>query len=310
MADYTQLTDSDVQKILSHYDLPDPSEITPMAGGQANSSFKIVCDAQPYILSVCDGKNPDDIDILVQVLLYLKEKNFPTTRPVKTRLSAPFIIHENKPVYIKEYLEGRVLETLSADMVYEIGKMMAQLHQIPAPDFLPKIFPYGKEAFLPLVKSGMDHPYIPWLEQKSDYIRSHLAADTQKGFIHGDIYWDNLLFEDGQFKALLDFEEASEYYLLYDIAMTCVGCCSKNGQFDKEKIRSLFDGYQSIQKISSREKKQFKVFSLYAAAAGSFWRFQQYNIKFAGHEKADSYLELASLADQALELSWENLISD
>jgi len=305
VADYTLLAYKDIQEILSHYNLCEPSEVKSMAGGQANSSFRIVCGTQKYILSVCDEKNPDEIDMLIQVLLYLKENNFPTSRPVLTKSSAPFVIHGNKPVYIKEYMEGQVVENLSAGMVYEVGKMMARLHRIPSPDCIPKKFPYGKEAFHSVINTGMKHPYIPWLKQKSDYIRSHLAEDTEKGFIHGDIYWDNLLFEGGRFRALLDFEEASEYYLLYDIAMTCVGCCSKNGRFDKKKIRALIDGYQSIQKISSIEKKQFHVFALYAAVAGSFWRFRQYNIKFNGHEKADSYKELASLAEQALELNWD-----
>lgn len=307
MADYTQLTPIDIQEILSHYDLCEPSEITSMAGGQANTSFKIVCGTQKYILSVCDEKNPNEIDILIQVLLYLKENNFPTSRPVLTKSRAPFVIHKNKPVYIKDYMEGHVVENLSAGMVYEAGKMMAQLHQIPSPACIPKKFPYGKEVFDSVINTGMEHPFIPWLKQKSDYIRSHLAEDTEKGFIHGDIYWDNLLFEDGCFRALLDFEEASEYYLLYDIAMTCVGCCSKNGRFDKKKIRSLIDGYQSIQKISSIDKKHFHVFALYAAVAGSFWRFRQYNIKFKRHEKADSYKALASLAEHALELNWNDL---
>ena len=309
MADYTRLAHKDIQEILSQYDLCEPYEVTSMAGGQANTSYRIACGTQKYILSVCDEKNPNEVDILIQVLLYLEENRFPTSRPVLTKSSAPFVIHENKPVYIKEYMDGQVVEHLSAGMVYEAGKMMAQLHQIPPPDCIPKKFPYGKEAFHSVVDSGMEHPYIPWLKQKSDYIRSHLAEDTEKGFIHGDIYWDNLLFEDGCFRALLDFEEASEYYLLYDIAMTCVGCCSKNGRFDKKKISALIDGYQSIQKISSIEKKHFPVFALYAAVAGSFWRFRQYNIKLKGHEKADSYKELVSLAEHALELNWNHLFN-
>lgn len=305
MADYTYLTTEDVRKILTHYDLPEAGKIKSMEGGQANSSFKITCGTRTYILSVCDEKSPEEVKKLVQLLIYLNKHQFPTSRPVLTRNDLYHVMHHDKPVYIKEYMEGKVVKTLSHDMLFQVGQKMAALHRITPPEYLPEAFPYGRQAFAEIIESEMTHPFIPWLEQKSAFIESHLDKNARKGLIHGDIYWDNLLFDDKGFKALLDFEEACEYYLMYDIAMTCVGCCSQNGRFDKEKIRSLLCGYQSVRKMSGQDEKQLRVFIIYAAAAGSFWRFQQYNIKFPGHEKADSYKELASLADEASGEDWE-----
>lgn len=310
MADYTALTQTDVETILTHYDLPDLTQKTAMPGGQANSSFKITCGNEVYILSVCDEKSPEAVSILIRTLAYLNRHGFPTSRPILTRNQDPFVLYHGKPVYIKAYMAGQVMPVLSSAMVFDVGKTMAALHQITPPPYVPDQFPYGQTSFQPVIESGMDHPYLSWLKEQKTYIETHLDTTSEKGLIHGDIYWDNLLFDNGSLKALLDFEEVCKYYLLYDIAMTCVGCCSQNGRFDTIKIRSLLSGYQSINPLSAKAQNQLSLFAVYAATAGSFWRFQQYNIKFPGHEKADSYMELAALADQALKLDWPNLATD
>ncbi len=218
------------------------------------------------------------------------------------------VIFNDKPVYIKTFIDGQVISSLSSQMLFQVGKIMATLHQLPIPQFVPQKFPYGKESFVAVIQSGMEHPYLLWLIHQKEFIDNHLDTRSEKGLIHGDIYWDNLLFNTGKFKALLDFEEACRYYLLYDIAMTCLGCCVLNGCFDTKKMKSLLAGYQSARKLPLFYEKQLKVFVVYAATAGSFWRFKQYNIKFPGHDKADSYKELAALADQASIIDWENLI--
>ena len=41
----------------------------------------------------------------------------------------------------------------------------------------------------------------------------------------------------------------------------------------------------------------------YAAVAGAFWRFRQYNIRYPDKEKAGNYKELSGLADQMHEMS-------
>lgn len=51
MADYTKLIDHEIKALAASYDLGDLDSITPMEGGQANSSFKINTDRGYFILS-------------------------------------------------------------------------------------------------------------------------------------------------------------------------------------------------------------------------------------------------------------------
>ncbi len=297
MADYTKLTADEIEVLTASYDLGELESITPMQGGQANSSFKINTSDGHFILSVCDEKNIQQIDYLTQVLLYLEEKNFPTNRPVQARNGDFLITRDDKPVYIKKYMNGEVIKSLNPHMLIQIGKAMAKLHAIPPLTTMPGQFAYGIDSFAEIFTIDMSHPYIDWLKQKEKYLKKRIDPEMDRGFIHGDIYWDNLLFSNDTLIAILDFEESCHYYKLFDIGMCAVGCCGVGGSFDMKKVAFLLDGYQQNNLLNNQEKEQLKIFMEYAAAVGSFWRFRQYNIKYPHHNKAQSYQELSSLAD-------------
>jgi homoserine kinase type II len=297
MADYTQLTVDEIQSVLSSYDLGRLESILPLQGGQANSSFKITTASGQFILSVCDEKNFYEIDNLTQTLSYLAINNFPTNRVIRTRDGSYFVNRYDKPIYVKQFIHGNIVKTLSPEMLIQVGQAMAALHAILPLDTMPDRFPYGIHQFDELFELDMQHPYIEWLKRKEAYLKSAIDSDMAKGLIHGDIFWDNLLFENDKLVGVLDFEEVCHYYRLFDIGMCAVGCCGNHGILDVKQAASLLQGYQRHYRLSPHEKRQLKVFMEYAATAGSFWRFRQYTIKYPLKEMADSYQELSSIAD-------------
>ncbi|WDP88379.1 MAG: homoserine kinase [Desulfobacter sp.] len=303
MADYTKLDVKDINDILGSYDLGRAEKAVPLSGGQANSSYRLNLSKGNFTLCVCDEKTPDEVEVLTRVLDYIDAGGFPSTRAVHTAEGSSFIIHDGKPVYIKEFLPGKVVRDLDRSMLEQVGDAMAKLHELEPPAGLPQAFPYGLGHFDEVLDSqGLSHPFKDWLAEKETWLKGELDPAMARGFIHGDIFWDNLLFDKGRLSAVLDFEEASLYYLLYDLGMAAVGCCSARGQFDRDKIDGMLRGYQNRRPLSRREREQFIPFLVYAATAAAFWRFRQYNLRHPDPDLADYYEELAALADQAGDL--------
>jgi len=298
MADYTRLTRKTIKKLIDEYDLGEFESMAPLDGGQANSSMKISTQTGTFTLSVCDEKNQDEIQCLTRVLTYLEAREFPSTRLMTTRNRSPFIHHGTKPVYIKEFLTGKVCQDLSQEMLTQVGGSVAKLHALAPPPFLPGQFSYGLASFDHLLNMKVSHPYVSWLGQKKKFLTTAIDPAMAKGFIHGDIFWDNLLFSNDTLVALLDFEEACFYYKLFDLGMAAVGCCARERTFSMDRVKQLIKGYEHVCALTDPEKKQLKVFMEYAAVAASFWRFRQYNLRYPSPEKKDNYLELSCLADQ------------
>ena len=295
MADYTKLSRENIKNLLALYDLGDLESMVPMKGGQANSSVKIKTKKGDYTLSVCDEKTPEELLCLTRVLSHLEIHEFPTPRLIPARNRDPFISLGDKPVYVKKFLKGQVCQTLSSAMLFQVGHAMARLHLLSPPPGLPRHFPYGLNTFETLFDTR--HPYIDWLRQKKREIEMKIDPTLAKGFIHGDLFWDNLVFSSDTLVAILDFEEACYYYKLFDLGMCVVGCCVQRKALSMDLIKHLLAGYQEVCPLEDAEKIQLPLFMEYAAVAASFWRFRQYNIRYPSIEKKDAYLELSSLAD-------------
>ncbi|MFT5726737.1 MAG: homoserine kinase type II [Desulforhopalus sp.] len=301
MATYTVLTSQTIKNLLQSYDLGELLDFQIMDGGQANSSVIITTGRGKYVLSVCDEKSEKDIKILTSTLDQLNHHGFRTSRLIKTREVTGHIDYQGKPVYIKEYIEGDVEKLLSAEMYYQIGQELAKLHSVPAPSDLLETFSYGIEKFIEVTASDGDYPI--WLKEKTKQLQSCLNNGLPKGFVHGDLFYDNILFHNGKLTAVLDFEEACHYFLVFDLGMCIAGSCSVGETLSLDSATSLVEGYQSVRQLEKLEKELLQLHIIYGAVATSFWRFRQFNIVYPNIGKNHVYTEMMNLANHVDSIS-------
>ena len=297
MASYSKPSIEELRTLVSHYPIGQILDMAPQEGGQANTSYRIKTDTGSYMLSICDEKTHREIQVLLQVLNQLNANRFPTSTPIATREGQYLLEFQGKPVYLKAFIPGQVVPDLSPAMLEGVGQAMAQLHAIPAPEAVAPAFPYGFTAFDSYLAAPVDHDFTPWLREQKALLEREMDKEMPKGLIHGDIFWDNLVFEGEGLKAILDFEEACNDYFLFDLGMAAVGCCSRGGTFVEDRVKALIRGYESRCPLSDREREQLPLFMVYAATAGAFWRFCQYNIHHPDPQLKDSHRELSALGD-------------
>lgn len=158
MAAYTKLAGDAVHDIASRYNLTVRS-YEPIEGGAGNSSFRLITRQGSYVLTVCDEKTFSYATKLGRLLHLLAEHKFPTTRPVSTISGRTVTVYGGRPVLVKVYIEGQVHQELSATMLRQVGAAMAQLHQLPTPDFLPDEHAYGRQTFASAFDRNIDPAY-------------------------------------------------------------------------------------------------------------------------------------------------------
>ena len=297
MANYSTIERKDLETLLCAYDVGEILDFHELKGGLANSSFKINSAHGSYILTICDEKNVNEVQSMVNLLNLLNEKKFPTTRIVKTRNRDNTVAYKGKPVLLKKYIDGLVEANLTTGMLLQIGQAVFTLHEIPVPKNLRQKFAYGLESFEDVIDSGMDHPFPQWLKEKKADLQYHIIQTLPRGLVHGDIFCDNMLYVNDRLEAIIDFEEACHYYKIFDLGMCALGCCVENGHVLPDKVRALIQGYERGRKLETEERKQLRLFIEYAAVATAYWRFRQYNIVYPGKEMANHYLEIKQIAD-------------
>ena len=107
----------------------------------------------------------------------------------------------------------------------------------------------------------------------------------------------------GGFKAIIDFEEACHYHLIFELGMGILGACVNDITVDLDKARALVDGYQQVRPLAQIEKESLQLFVRYAAVATSFWRFNKYNIEKPNEDKAGHHWQMVQISKEAAEIS-------
>ena len=272
MALLTDLIDTDMEDIAEYYDF-DVARYQAIHGGDENSSFMLNSSDQDYVLTFYEKRSQEDVKILVDLLNHLAQYEFHTNRAVSTPDGRFVPEFKGKPMLLKTWIEGETLRDTEQNDYCSIGRSMAELHAVPAPGYLPKEHPYGLMLMPRSCGHGINQDYEEWLADKIAYLENNYPHDLPEAFIHGDLFDDNIIYNQGEFQAIIDFGEACHYTRVYDLGSVLFGACMDDGILDVERARGGMEGYRSQISLEAREREAIQFFAVYAGTAISAWHY-------------------------------------
>ena len=296
MAIYTQLQESGIWEIAASYDLT-MVDYEPIAAGAGNSNYLVWAQQGTYVLTVFEDTTHALTVEHGQLLSLLKEYAFPSPRPLVTVNGEMAIAHNDKPVMMKEYVAGHVCGYPDKTMLYQVGTAMAKLHQVPWPDVLSIRGPYGVQKLSSIQGQRINSEYEGWIAKRLSYLEQQKPQGLPRGLIHGDMFYDNVLFEGTRLKAIIDFEDASCDDKIFDLGMAIVGLCREGQGVVLEKARALVKGYEQIRELEDGEKNALQLYVEYAAVTVSCWRYWKYHIDAPSVENADNHWQMVRVAE-------------
>ena len=156
--------------------------------------------------------------------------------PVAKHSSDLFILH-HKPCVMYEKISGKSLESADNDHIVQIAEFIRRFHEQTAGLTSTNIPLF--EA--PRLQSLIDQTqYLPF-QKLFDSIDLQLTRD---GVIHGDLFLDNALFDNGELSGVFDFIEACEGDFLFDLAVVAIAWCLDE-ENDHSKVTLLLRHYNS-----------------------------------------------------------------
>ena len=295
------LTRTTIGDILFPYGIKNIDSYQLLSGGSENTNYLIKTPIQDYVLTIVENKSFEKSKELAAFLDYLDANNFASSKIVLTKDGQAITSWHNKPIMIKEFLHGAISHDLSANLLTDLGAELAKLHTLSAPDYLPQTVSYGIERFDEVKVYAAESCFYAWLKETEVYIEKSMSFNLPKSMIHSDIFCDNIIIsKDGKTATIMDFEEVSYYYRIFDIGMMIIGTCRSDGALSLEKAKDLLKGYQQNIKLQSSEVKALQAFTTYGAAAIAFWRHQNFNYVNVDTTMKDHYLTMKNLADDVM----------
>ena len=237
-----------------------------------NHTYRIDSGSEIFIFRIYsyNWRTREEIMEELNLLKFLKQNNISVSYPIADS-TENFIQTINAPegwrfAVLFSYATGHKIHSYSTEAHFEIGKLMAQIHNLTkgleqkrityTPDILiNQPFEYIRQ-FLSDETEEMQFLIAikPVLEEKLLNANDHLL---RKGIVHLDIWFDNLNISDKNEITLFDFDFCGNGWLCLDIAYYILQLHSiEKVEIDRaEKMEAFYNGYETVEKITDEEKK-------------------------------------------------------
>ena len=298
MAQYTTLTKKDVETILTPYGVKQIKSFNILTGGSENTNYQVQTHSKKLVVTICELKTKKNATELGLLLEHLAHSNFETSKIIRTLDNELLTSWQGKPVMVKSFVKGTIIECLPNELITLIGAQLGKLHKVAAPKYLQNHANFGKQEFCDVKKYAPNSLFDIWLSKNLEYIQPFISSKLPQGLIHADVFSNNVVVNElHDTVVIMDFEEAVKYYRVYDIGMTIIGICGEGVTINFERVRALLKGYQKELKLLDIEINALQGFTVYAGSAMTFWRHSHFNFIKPDPDFFDHYKTLQALTD-------------
>lgn len=273
MSVYTSVSRAELEAFLLRYSQGELVDYQGISAGIENTNYFVTTSGGRYVLTLFEVLAAEQLGYYLQLMAYLNEHGVACAHPVAGN-NNQYVHHLNgKPATLMQRLHGESVLHATATQCQALGKLLARMHIAGDGFDLQQENPRGVqwlqatgEQLLPL----LDESDAQLVRQELHYLASHYNRDLPRGAIHADLFRDNVLFTGNEVSGVVDFYNACDDALLYDLAITVNDWCVDNeGSLDINRAGALCHAYQSLRPITDSERRAWPV--LLRRAALRFW---------------------------------------
>ena len=248
--------------------------------GAINDTFHVTNETGEYSVRVYRHHALSDVQFEVALLEHLRGLPVPKIVPING--SNIWNINGQYAI-VYEYIPGEHLNELTAEQLNEVGRFLAHFHtrgqgfswQGARHEFY-RFTPSRMNSIMALCEQK-NIGYNDILQAiKKDVEKHQLASDLPAGPIHVDVKPQNVLYQDGKLRGVLDFDNAYIGPYVLDLAKSMVWFGLDNNSFDMQRAAEVYAGYISIRPLAKLEYKELYKALKFAFASHILADFEMY----------------------------------
>lgn len=217
-----------------------PVQIQPLVGGEENQNYHVSAGGQEYVLRVYSPRHSttgprraQDIALELAFIAHLLDQGVPTPRVVPWRDGSRIAEHafHGQICYavLFEYVRGGQAAAYTPDIAGTVAATLLSIRKAGLGYPAHGVRPWPGDMVTLGLRLYEDHRSAVTRHQAETealYRRARpgcrqiQAAGLPRGIIHGDVKLGNLLLEGHQVRAVVDFDDYRETYLLEELART------------------------------------------------------------------------------------------
>ena len=287
MAVYTKIDKKEIDKINSKFNIEKIITYQGIKKGIENTNYLLKSNNNKFILTIFEKRvSNKEIPFFMKLMDNLSKSKISCPKPLKNKDGGYLIKLKNKTACIVSFLEGKDKLTLNSNNCYQTGKIIAQIHGVTRKMNFSRKNSMGIKNLKPLLKSikfksKKFSNLEKFLKNNLNDVKKKWPTNLPSGIIHADLFVDNIFFKKNQLSGIIDFYFAANDFFMYEIAICINALCfdRRNYKFkiNNQKIKSLIKGYESVRKISIKEKKSLNILCRGAAIRYLLTRLYDYS---------------------------------
>jgi len=282
MSVYTQLSQQDIQSLLTQYNLGQLVAFEGVAAGVENTNYRLTLkkggQETAYFLTLFETLEKGELDFFLPLLSHLQQQGCSLASPI-ARLNGDLVMTiKQKPAAIFNCLAGGHPE-LTVEHCDVLGEALARIHLAGKTFDQQRDNTRGFYWIQNQIKTRniavSDDDYA-LLQDEWQALREHRLQwesrsqqELPVGIIHGDLFDDNALFDGDMLSGVIDFYNACSDYWCYDLAITQMAWSLSGTELEVARANALLAGYQRVRPLTEAEQKALPQFLRMAALR--FW---------------------------------------
>ena len=282
MAVYTHLSSDQISAYIAPFNLGELVDFKGISGGIENTNYFVTTQIkgqplQDFVLTLFEDLSYDELPYFVDLTDHLVVNNVTVPAPLRDEDGASFIMLSDKPALLFPRFAGDHLarSEIGVNECGIMGRELARLH-VAGQEFKTERHshrgqPWWNELGPRAAQciGGADATMLMMAIGQYDAMQTQ-QPDLPMGVVHGDLFHDNALFHHGQLSATIDLYNASNDYLLFDVAITVNDwCIAPDGSIDPSLYDAFLQAYTQVRAFNSAEKQYWN--AMLIAAAMRFW---------------------------------------
>jgi homoserine kinase type II len=286
MAVYTKISKKEISNINKKFKVENIIYFKGIKQGIENTNYLLKSKNNKLILTIFEKRvSKKEIPFFMKLMDQLNDLKINCPKPLKNKKGNYLIKIKNKTACIVSFLDGKDKKKLNIKNCFDIGKVIAQMHLSSKKIKLYRKNSMGIKNLNSLFnsikfKSKRFINIEKFLHNNFRDIKKKWPKGLPSGIIHGDLFIDNIFFKNNKLSGIIDFYFAANDYFMYEIAICVNALCfdKKDSKFliNKKKVKNLIKGYESIRKISIKEKSSLNILCRGAAMRYFLTRLYDY----------------------------------
>jgi homoserine kinase type II len=313
MAVYTVLNAEVIFDILKKYEVGILLDFEPVSSGIENTNYFVWTESDDqsinkWVLTVFENLSEESLPFFNSLTVHLSNKGFAVPAPKKMK-NSQFVFFMNYSLSSsvindqpeqKKYgvlvpkFEGTADDFPDTSKCQKIAAYAAKMHKalydFEADQRIQHSLEWCErlvEILSPLIPQDDAHLLSLALERYHNY--QTLIEQCSQGAVHGDLFRDNVLFENGEISGVIDFYNAGRTAFLFDLAViandwtvnferlpslfskseSAIDDVDLKAIYNEQKLTALVNAYESEKPFSNFEREAWP--RLLELAALRFW---------------------------------------